>query len=52
MTDFEGVTISVRESDLQRLRYAWDDGKASGPAGPLNISEIIAEAKAEKRRRS
>jgi sigma54-dependent transcription regulator len=52
MADSERVTISVRELDLQRLRRAWDEGKASGSAGALNMAEIIAEAKAEKRRRS
>jgi antitoxin ParD1/3/4 len=37
-----------RQQDIERLRRAWDEGKASGSAGPLNMAEIIAEAKAEK----
>jgi hypothetical protein len=52
MADSERATTFIQELDLQRLRRAWDDGKASGSAGPLNMSEIISEAKAEKRRRS
>lgn len=37
-----------REREDVLLRAAWDAGKASGSAGPLNMAEIIAEAKAEK----
>jgi antitoxin ParD1/3/4 len=37
-----------RQQDVERLRRAWDEGKASGSAGPLNMAEIIAEAKAER----
>jgi hypothetical protein len=48
MADPERVTIAIPEADLQRLRRAWDEGKSSGSAGPLNMAEIIAEAKAQK----
>lgn len=37
-----------RQQDIEKLRQAWDEGKASGSAGPLNMAEIIAEAKAAK----
>jgi hypothetical protein len=37
-------------ADIEGLRRAWDEGKASGSAGPLDMAEIIAEAKAEKAR--
>jgi antitoxin ParD1/3/4 len=37
-----------RQQDIEKLRRAWDEGKASGSAGPLNMAEIIAEAKAAK----
>jgi antitoxin ParD1/3/4 len=37
-----------RQQDIERLRRAWDEGKASGSAGSLNMAEIIAEAKAER----
>lgn len=37
-----------RERQLERLGKAWDEGKASGPAGPLDMAEIIAEARAER----
>jgi len=30
------------------LRRAWDEGKASGSAGPLDMAKIIAEARAER----
>jgi hypothetical protein len=30
------------------LCRAWDDGKASGSAGPLKMADVIAEAKAER----
>jgi hypothetical protein len=37
-------------ADIEGLRRAWDEGKASGSAGPLDMAEIIADAKAEKAR--
>jgi len=33
----------TRFSDVQVLRDRWDEGKASGHAGPLDIKRIIAE---------
>ena len=36
-----------REQDVTVLRAAWDAGKASGSAGPLNMADIIAEARLE-----
>ena len=45
----------LRERDLEVLRQRWDDGKASGRDGPLDIKRLIAEErtklKAGKRRR-
>lgn len=38
----------LRERDAEALRRAWDEGKASGSAGILDMSEIIAEARAER----
>jgi len=38
----------LRARDAEALRRAWDEGKASGSAGALNIAEIIAEARAER----
>lgn len=38
----------MRERQRERLGKAWDEGKASGPAGPLDMAEIIAEARAER----
>ena len=37
-----------RRQDIEKLRRAWDEGKASGSAGPFHVAEIIAEAKAAK----
>ncbi len=36
----------LRERDLEVLRQRWDDGRASGRAGPLDIKRIIAEERA------
>jgi antitoxin ParD1/3/4 len=33
----------LRERDLEVLRRRWDEGKASGRAGPLDIRRLIAE---------
>jgi antitoxin ParD1/3/4 len=33
----------LRERDLGMLRRRWDEGKASGRAGPLDIPGLIAE---------
>ena len=37
-----------RREALEALRHAWDDGKASGVAGPLDMKSIIGAAKAER----
>jgi hypothetical protein len=42
--------IGAFPESIADLRRAWDEGKASGSAGSLNMAEIIAEAKAEKAR--
>jgi hypothetical protein len=31
------------ERDIEVLRQRWDEGKASGRAGPLDIKRLIAE---------
>ncbi len=36
----------TRFSDVEVLRDRWDEGKASGRAGPLDIKRIIAEERA------
>lgn len=44
---------ALRRGDLERLRRAWDEGKASGIAGPLDMEALIADARAgepQKRR--
>lgn len=35
-----------REHELEILRQRWDEGKASGRAGPLDIKRLIAEERA------
>jgi antitoxin ParD1/3/4 len=37
-----------RREELAMLRNAWDGGKASGIAGPLDMTSIIDEARAER----
>lgn len=39
----------MRERDLELLRRHWDDGKASGRAGPLDIQGLITEERASAR---
>jgi antitoxin ParD1/3/4 len=36
----------LRQEDIERLRKLWDEGKASGPAKPLDIECTLAAAKA------
>jgi antitoxin ParD1/3/4 len=36
----------LRQEDIKRLRHLWDEGKASGPAKPLDIERTLAAAKA------
>jgi antitoxin ParD1/3/4 len=37
----------LRELDVETVRRRWDEGKASGRAGPLEIKRIIAEERAK-----
>jgi antitoxin ParD1/3/4 len=39
------------ERDAETLRRAWDEGKAGGTAGPLNIKRILSEERARFRAR-
>jgi antitoxin ParD1/3/4 len=43
-----GGRRELRQREIEMLRRAWDEGKASGPAGPLKIADVVAEAKAER----
>jgi antitoxin ParD1/3/4 len=36
----------LRERDMDVLRRRWDEGKASGRAGPFDIAGLIAEERA------
>jgi antitoxin ParD1/3/4 len=36
----------LRERDLEVVRKRWDEGKASGRAGPLDIKRLISEERA------
>ncbi len=35
----------LRQEDLKRLRQMWNEGVASGPAKPLDFSELRREAR-------
>jgi antitoxin ParD1/3/4 len=35
----------LRQEDIRRLRQLWDEGKANGPATPLDFSELRREAR-------
>ena len=37
----------LRERDIEIVRRRWDEGKASGRAGPLDAKRIIAEERAK-----
>ena len=37
----------LREHDAEILRRRWDEGKASGRAGPLDIKRVMAEERAK-----
>jgi antitoxin ParD1/3/4 len=43
-----GGRRELRKREFEMLGRAWDEGKASGSAGPLKIADVIAEAKAER----
>jgi antitoxin ParD1/3/4 len=36
----------LRQDDINRLRKLWDDGLASGNAGPVDMAELRREARA------
>jgi len=44
--------VEAREAKLDALRQALIEGEQSGPPTPLDIEEIIAEAKNELRERA
>ena len=35
----------ARQADIRKLRELWDEGKASGPAQPLDFEELRKEAR-------
>lgn len=39
----------LRERDIEIVRQRWDEGKASGRAGPLDIKRIVTEERAQLR---
>jgi antitoxin ParD1/3/4 len=43
-----GARRELSRCELEILGRAWDEGKASGSAGPLSIADVIADAKAER----
>lgn len=38
---------SLRERDIEIVRQRWDEGKAGGRAGPLDVKRIVAEERAK-----
>jgi antitoxin ParD1/3/4 len=42
----------MRQEDIRRLREAWDQGKASGPATPLDFAGLRKEARKRLKRAS
>jgi antitoxin ParD1/3/4 len=41
----------LRQRDIETVRQHWDEGKASGRAGPLDIKRIIAEERTKLKAR-
>ena len=37
----------LRERDVEIVRQRWDEGKASGSAGPLDIKRIVSEERSK-----
>ena len=35
----------LRQQEIERLRQLWDEGKASGDAGPVDFAELRKEAR-------
>jgi antitoxin ParD1/3/4 len=44
MSDTQKVQPELSPEDIRRLRQFWDEGKASGPARPLDWDELRQEA--------
>ena len=44
-----GLRRELRQRDIEVLRRHWDEGIASGLAGPLDIERLIAEERAKLR---
>jgi antitoxin ParD1/3/4 len=36
---------ALRQEDIRRLQQLWDEGKASGPAVPMDFDKLILEAR-------
>lgn len=39
------VKRDLRQEDVERLRRAWDEGKASGDAGSIDFAQLRREAR-------
>jgi antitoxin ParD1/3/4 len=39
------IKRSLRDADIRRLRELWDQGKASGPAAPVDFDDLRREAR-------
>jgi antitoxin ParD1/3/4 len=37
----------LRKEDVERLRLLWDEGKASGPAKPLDLTRVKRRGRAQ-----
>jgi len=48
MRDWEAKWVA-RNEEIRRLRALWDEGKASGPAEPLDFEKLRKEARAKLR---
>ena len=46
MRDWETKWLA-RSEDIRRLRALWEEGKASGPAQPIDFDELRKEASAK-----
>ena len=46
MRDWEAKWLA-RSEEIRRLKALWDEGKASGPAAPLDFGELRKEARAK-----
>jgi len=46
MRDWESKWLA-RSEEIRRLRALWDEGKASGPAEPVDFKELREEAQAK-----